>query len=132
MAEASFDAFRQFRATNAANLQLALHAARRMEGTTVTSNAYHPGALQSDLMAEMPGIVRLITFPVGQSATKAAEALADLAVGEHHRSTNGEFYKRDKPARPPKASLDTDSQRKLWEACARLLGVDADESTGRT
>jgi hypothetical protein len=63
MAEASFDAFRQFRATTAANLQLALQAARRMEGTTVTSNAYHPGALQSDLMAEMPGIVHLITFP---------------------------------------------------------------------
>ena len=126
MAEASFNAFRQFRATNTANLQLALHMAQRVAGTTVTSNAYHPGALQSDLMAGMPAMVRLITVPFGRSATKAAQALADLAVGDRHTATNGEFYKRDKPAPPPKAALDTDSRAHLWKTCAQLLGVAPD------
>ena len=126
MAEASFNAFRQFRATNAANLQLALQTARRVEGTTVTSNAYHPGALQSDLMAGMPKMVRLITVPFGRSATKAAQALAELAFADRHTATNGKFYKRDKATPPPKATLDSDSRARLWETCAQLLGVAPD------
>ncbi|HEU4543703.1 MAG TPA: SDR family NAD(P)-dependent oxidoreductase [Jiangellaceae bacterium] len=124
MAEQAFNAFRQFRATNAANLQLAFELARRARETSVTSNAYTPGALQSDLMAEMPPLVRVITLPFGRSAAKAAEALSDLAVADHYATTTGEFYKRERPSRPPKASLDAASQRRLWGRCAQLLGVD--------
>jgi NAD(P)-dependent dehydrogenase (short-subunit alcohol dehydrogenase family) len=124
MAEQRFNAFRQFRATNAANLQLAFELARRTRGTSVTSNAYTPGALQSDLMAGMPALVRVITLPFGRSAAKAAEALTDLAVANRHAGTTGQFYKREDPTRPPKAALDAASQRQLWDQCAQLLGVD--------
>jgi NAD(P)-dependent dehydrogenase (short-subunit alcohol dehydrogenase family) len=130
MAETNFNAFKQFRATNAANLQLAFELAHRAQGTGVTSNAYTPGALQSDLMTEMPALVRLITIPFGRNADGAAAALADLAIGDRHASTNGEFYKRAKPARPPKASLDTESQRRLWSECSRHVGVTPTPSTG--
>jgi NAD(P)-dependent dehydrogenase (short-subunit alcohol dehydrogenase family) len=119
MAETTFNAFKQFRATNAANLQMAFELARRAHRSRVTSNAYTPGVLQSDLMTEMPGVVRLITLPVG----RAAAALSDLFIADRYATTTGEFYKRGKPARPPRASLDTDSQQRLWNACARLVGV---------
>jgi NAD(P)-dependent dehydrogenase (short-subunit alcohol dehydrogenase family) len=128
LAETQFNAFRQFRATNAANLQLVFELARRGKAIGLTANAYTPGALQSDLMAEMPVPVRLLTRPFGRSADKAAAALADLAVGSEHRTTTGEFYKRDKPTRAPKASLDTESQRRLWVECARLLAVDLSDT----
>ena len=123
MAETAFNTFKQFRATNAANLQMAFVLARRAYQTGVTSNAYTPGALQSDLMAEMPAMVRLITLPVGRTADRAGAALADLAISDRYAITTGEFYKRAKPARPPKASLDTESQQRLWNICARLVGV---------
>jgi NAD(P)-dependent dehydrogenase (short-subunit alcohol dehydrogenase family) len=73
MAETNFNAFRQFRATNAANLQLAFELAHRARGTGVTSNAYTPGALQSDLMTEMPALIRLITIPFGRNADGAQQ-----------------------------------------------------------
>jgi NAD(P)-dependent dehydrogenase (short-subunit alcohol dehydrogenase family) len=123
MAETAFNAFKQFRATNAANLQMAFELARRADRSRVTSNAYTPGALQSDLMTEMPAVVRLITLPVGRTADRAAAALADLAIADRYATTTGEFYKRAKPARPPRASLDTDSQQRLWNTCAQLVGV---------
>jgi NAD(P)-dependent dehydrogenase (short-subunit alcohol dehydrogenase family) len=123
MAATTFSAFKQFRATNAANLQMAFELARRAHRTGVTSNAYTPGALQSDLMAEMPAVVRLITLPVGRTADRAASSLADLAIADRYAATTGEFYKRAKPARPPSASLDTESQQRLWIVCARLVGV---------
>jgi NAD(P)-dependent dehydrogenase (short-subunit alcohol dehydrogenase family) len=66
MASSDFKPFRQFRATNAANLLFAFELARRLEGTGVTANAYHPGALQSKLMRQMPAAVRLLTWPVAR------------------------------------------------------------------
>ena len=132
MAETTFDAFKQFRVTNAANLQMAFELARRAHRTGVTSNAYTPGALQSDLMAEMPAAVRLITLPVGRTADRATAALADLAVADRYATTTGEFYKRAKPTRPPKACLDTESQRRLWNLCARLVGVSPTTNPGRS
>jgi NAD(P)-dependent dehydrogenase (short-subunit alcohol dehydrogenase family) len=123
MAETTFNAFKQFRATNAANLQMAFELARRAHRNGVTSNAYTPGALQSDLMTEMPAVVRMITLPVGRTADRAAAALADPAIADRYATTTGEFYKRGKPSRPPRASLDVESQQRLWNTCARLVGV---------
>jgi NAD(P)-dependent dehydrogenase (short-subunit alcohol dehydrogenase family) len=123
MAETTFNAFKQFRATNAANLQMAFELARRAHRNGVTSNAYTPGALQSDLMTEMPAVVRMITLPVGRTADRAAAALADPAIADRYATTTGEFYKRGKPSRPPRASLDAESQQRLWNTCARLVGV---------
>jgi hypothetical protein len=128
MAEDSFGPFTQFRRTNAANLQLAFELARRFEGTSMTSNAYNPGALQSKLMGEMPLLVRALTLPFGRSAMPAAEPLADLALADGHAATNASFYKRGDRVQPPKASLDQVSQLQLWEECAGLLGIPSNHS----
>jgi len=126
----TFSGFRQFRATNAANLQLAFEFARRSQHDGITSNAFHPGALQSQLMAGMPVLVRILTAPAGRSAEKAAAALADLLTSPGYAATTGAFYKLGKPARPPKASLDTASQRRLWLHAAALVSIDAADPTG--
>ena len=89
----------------------------------MTSNAYHPGALQSDLMRQMPAMVRLLTWPAGHRPDRAAHALAALALKARYAQTTGRFYKRDKPATPPKNSQDTDAQQRLWIECQRLLGI---------
>jgi NAD(P)-dependent dehydrogenase (short-subunit alcohol dehydrogenase family) len=126
----NFSGFRQIRATNAANLQLAFELARRGQNAGITSNAFHPGALQSQLMAGMPTMVRILTAPVGRSAEKAARALADLATSPLHAATTGAFYKLGKPVRPPEASLDVTSQGRLWLQLATLVGVDAADTIG--
>jgi NAD(P)-dependent dehydrogenase (short-subunit alcohol dehydrogenase family) len=123
MARSDFQPFAQFRATNAANLLFAFELARRLDGTGVTANAYHPGALQSELMRQMPAMVRLLTWPVGHRPDKAAHALTALALEARYAQATGRFYKRDKPATPPKSSQDTDAQQRLWTECQRLLDI---------
>jgi NAD(P)-dependent dehydrogenase (short-subunit alcohol dehydrogenase family) len=123
MASRDFSPFRQFRATNAANLLFALELARRLEGTGVTSNAYHPGALQSDLMRQMPAMVRLLTWPVGRRPDRAAHALGALALETRYAQATGGFYKREQPAKPPKNAQDTDAQQQLRAQCQRLLDI---------
>jgi NAD(P)-dependent dehydrogenase (short-subunit alcohol dehydrogenase family) len=127
MATGTWNAFRQFRATNAARHQLALELARRGQNVGIASNAFHPGALQSDLMRQMPVPVRLLTAPFGRSADKAATALADLVT---RGAPTGAYYKLNNPATPPKASRDTDSQRRLWTTAATLLGTDVADTIG--
>lgn len=121
MATSRWNAFRQFRATNAASHQFALQFAQRARPSGITSHAYHPGALQSDLMAQMPAPVRVLTAPFGRTADKAATALADLV---ERGAPTGTYYKLGKPAKPPKAALDTTSQQRLWTEAALLLGID--------
>jgi NAD(P)-dependent dehydrogenase (short-subunit alcohol dehydrogenase family) len=123
MARSDFKPFTQFRATNAANLLFAFELARRLQGTGVTANAYHPGALQSDLMRQMPAMVRLLTWPVGRRPDRAAHALGALALEERYAQATGRFYKRERPAKAPRNSQDTDAQQRLWAECQRLLGI---------
>jgi NAD(P)-dependent dehydrogenase (short-subunit alcohol dehydrogenase family) len=123
MARTDFKPFTQFRATNAANLLFAFELAHRLEGTRVTANAYHPGALQSDLMRQMPAMVRLLTWPVGRRPDRAAHALGALALDGRYAQTTGRFYKHQTPAKPPKNSQDTHAQQQLWAECQRLLGI---------
>jgi NAD(P)-dependent dehydrogenase (short-subunit alcohol dehydrogenase family) len=123
MARSDLQPFMQFRATNAANLLFAFELAHRLQGTGVTSNAYHPGALQSDLMRQMPVMVRLLTWPVGRRPDKAAHALAALALQERYAQATGRFYKHEKPIKAPKNSQDTHAQQRLWAECQRLLGI---------
>jgi NAD(P)-dependent dehydrogenase (short-subunit alcohol dehydrogenase family) len=123
MARTDFKPFLQFRATNAANLLFAFELAHRLEGTGVTANAYHPGALQSDLMRQMPTMVRLLTWPVGRRPDRAAHALGALALDARYEQATGRFYKREEPAKAPKNSQDTNAQQRLWADCQRLLGI---------
>jgi NAD(P)-dependent dehydrogenase (short-subunit alcohol dehydrogenase family) len=123
MARTDFKPFRQFRATNAANLLFAFELARRLEGTGVTANAYHPGALQSDLMRQMPAAVRLLTWPVGRRPDKAAHALGAPALDPRYTQATGRFYKHEQPMKAPKNSQDTNAQQRLWAECQRLLSI---------
>lgn len=124
MAQNKFQPFLRLRATNAANLMFAFELARRLEKFGVTSNAYHPGALQSNLMREMPAVVRLITLPFGRSADRAARALGALALGEKFAQETGRFYNLEKPIAAPRNSLDMQAQRQLWDTAQQLLGIE--------
>lgn len=102
---------------------LAFELARRLAGTGVTSNAYHPGILQSNLMREMPALVRWMTLPFGRRADKAAHALGALALDDSYAQETGRFYNFEKPIQVPKNSEDVQAQRRLWEESGRLLGI---------
>lgn len=124
MARNKFQSFLQFRATNAANLMFAFELARRLAQIGVTSSAYFPGALQSNLMREMPTIVRLISMPFGRNADHAALALSTLALDHWHAQETGRFYKFEKPIEAPRNSLDLQAQRQLWDEAQQLLGIE--------
>jgi len=125
MARRRYQPFMQFRATNAANLMLAFSLAQALREGGISSYAYHPGILQSELMKGMPAVVRYLTFPFGRTAEPAAEALSDLAWNGAHDASSGAFFKLSRPIKPPKASHDGQQQSALWREAHRLVGLAA-------
>ena len=123
MARERFSPFMQFRATNAANLMLSFKLARELAERGTVSDAFHPGVLQSELMKEMPAIVRWMTLPFGRSADKAAGALAELAWSGHPDENGGAFFKLGKAVTPPKNARDVAAQDRLWTEAHRLLAA---------
>ncbi|MBS1738030.1 MAG: SDR family NAD(P)-dependent oxidoreductase [Bacteroidetes bacterium] len=120
MAKGKFQPFLQFRMTNAANLMLSSVLARHLQDKRVTSNAYHPGVLQSNLMKQMPMIVRLITFPFGKTADQAANALTKLALDNQFFNQTGLFFKFTKVMGSPKNAQNVSDQEQLWETLQQL------------
>jgi len=124
MARKKFQPFMQFRATNAANLMFTFELARRLAPIAVTANTYHPGILQSNLMRQMPAIVRWTTAPFGRRPDKASQALTRLALEGAYAQTTGQFYNLAKPISAPKNSLDREAQQRLWDEANRLLRIE--------
>jgi NAD(P)-dependent dehydrogenase (short-subunit alcohol dehydrogenase family) len=111
-----------------ANLLFTYELARRLEGTGVTVNAFHPGLVRSKLMKEAPAFLRLPVRLVSASPEKAATALAHLALGEDREGVSGRFFKGPKAIQSSPYSRDPAIQARLWEASERLAAPDGEGS----
>ena len=103
------------------NLMFTYALARRLEGTGVTANVFHPGLVRSDLLKESPKLMyyffRIISSPPG----RAAKMLCRLATDSSYESSNGIFYKYDGSLLKPNSySCDMDLQEKLWSLSEQL------------
>jgi NAD(P)-dependent dehydrogenase (short-subunit alcohol dehydrogenase family) len=119
---------RTYGATKLANILFTRELARRMQGTGVTTSAFHPGTVASDIGRE-GGLPRLIFgSPLSKAllATPAqgAEPLVRLATTVDTHTINGQYFHRFKPEEPKnKQATDPHLAQQLWERSARLTGV---------
>lgn len=119
----TFSATRAFGATKAENVLFTFALARRL-GDGVTTNAVHPGLVRSGLTREMPAIIRTGHRLVAREPGRAGLAIAGLVSGEIGPDSTGRFFKLDSEAKPPKGTTDEVLQEGLWEASAKLAGLD--------
>ncbi len=110
------------------NLLFTYELARRLEGTGVTVNAFHPGLVRSKLMKEAPAMLRLPMRLVSRPPEKAAAALTNVALAENMVGVTGGFFKGAKVMKSSSYSRDPAIQARLWEASERLVVVDGESS----
>ena len=121
--EARFSSLNAFGATKTANLLFTFELARRLEGTTVTATAVHPGLLRSDLMRESPGLMRFVIGLFSKPAEQAAQGLVRLAVAPEFRGETGKFYRDGREIQAFDYAYDPEPGGKLWDLTARLTGL---------
>ena len=120
--EKKFSAFHSFGASKIANHFFTYALANKMEGKDVTAMAFHPGLVKSDLVAQMPAIVRLLFPVIANKPEKAGKALAQLALAPEYEKANGKFfdYKLKELSKPGHSNNEPEQER-LWNLSETMV-----------
>ncbi|MGV9679996.1 SDR family NAD(P)-dependent oxidoreductase [Nocardia sp. NPDC003482] len=103
--------------------------ARRLAGTGVTVNAFHPGAVATGIWDSMPWFARPVLGPVKRvfmiSAEEGGERLAYLAVSPEVASVSGCYFQRDRVKEPGRGARDDAAAERLCAVSAELTGLSS-------
>ena len=106
-----------------ANVLFAFALARRLEGTSVTSNALHPGGVRTDIVRDLPWIVRMLIGLIFIPAERGAETSIMLASDPAYQSVTGRYFDQGNEVSAAKTALDVEVQEALWRDSLALLGL---------
>lgn len=120
------------KANNQAKLGLVLFTyelARRLEGTGVTVNSLHPGAVASDSLKKDPDTSSIMLFlynimkPFFASPEKGAETSIYLASSPNVEGVTGKYFIKKKEVDSSPESYDRTIAARLWEVSGELTGL---------
>ena len=126
-AERSYSGARAYSQSKLANVLFTYELARRLQGTSVTANALHPGVVRTALGAEDPRAVQRLLMPVMRPFMKApvqgAATSVYLASAPGLEQVTGRFFAGRKPRKSAKRSYDQAAAARLWQVSADLAQV---------
>lgn len=100
--------------------------ADRLQDSTVTVNAVHPGIVATDIVADivppwMKPFLGLIKRTL-LTPEEGAAAILRLATAPELVDVTGRYFVRDAERRSPEISYDRDLQQRLWDASIAATG----------
>ena len=128
MSEEDYDGMR---ANNQSKLALVLFTyelARRLDGSGVTANCLHPGAVATGAPLKDPDLSTFGRFmyklvkPFFLSPEKGAETSIYLASSPEVEGVTGKYFIKKRAVASSPESYDEALARRLWEASAQLTG----------
>lgn len=127
--EHAYSGARAYNQSKLANVLFSYELARRMQGTSVTANALHPGMVSTSFGAEDPGIAQRLFVPLMRpfmlSPARGAATSIHLASAAALGGVTGGFFARSRPRQSSKASYDQAAAARLWQVSAELTGLTA-------
>jgi NAD(P)-dependent dehydrogenase (short-subunit alcohol dehydrogenase family) len=129
-----FDSFRGFEKYSAqaaynqsklANVVFGVELAKRLEGSGVTSNVLHPGGVNTDIVRDVPWLVRKLLSLVFISPEKGAETTIMLASDADLEHVSGKYYNQCKLDEYATVADDAEVRARLWEVSAEAVGLNA-------
>ena len=109
-----------------ANVLFTRELARRLQGTGVTANSMHPGAVRTGFGSaeDTRGFERAVMIvgrPFMISARRGAKTIVFLACSPEVADVAGEYFVRRKPHIASKNGRDDAAARKLWDLSEELI-----------
>ena len=124
--ERGYRGLKVYKRSKLANICFTFALARRLESSTVTVNALHPGFVATDIGARSDWMATLAWRLVSRFAIdveKGAQTSIHLAASTDVEGVNGRYFSECKPAAPSAPACDRDVQRRLWDVSAEMTGV---------
>lgn len=125
--------FRRYGQTKLANILFTSELARRLEGSGVTANCYHPGFVASNFNRNNGRRQRFAMFfarPFGRSNERGADTLVWLADSPEVSAQSGWYFVDRRLGRPSREALDADAAGRLWELSERQVAASGATAKG--
>ena len=110
--------------TKLANILFTAELGRRLAGTGVTANCFHPGLVATGFNRNNGPLMRLVNTvvqPFARSPEKGAETLIWLVDSPEASDEQGGYFVDKRRVAPSAAAQDMDAARRLWEASEQQL-----------
>lgn len=124
--EHGYKIMRAYSRSKLANVLFALDLARRVEGTGITSNCLHPGAVDSNIWSGAPWyaqpIIKVLRKLAFISVEKGGSYIVDLAANPAFEKVNGKYFEEGVMKDPAPLARDGALARRLWEVSATMVG----------
>jgi NAD(P)-dependent dehydrogenase (short-subunit alcohol dehydrogenase family) len=106
------------------NILFTQELSRRLEGTGVTANCLHPGAIRSGFAVHesswFGGLVRLGSWFM-LSPEQGAQTSIYLACSSEVEGVSGGYYAKKRPKRPMRKARNPKAAARLWEVSETLI-----------
>ena len=125
--EKSYDSWRAYYNSKLANVLFTRELSKRLEGTHVTANSLHPGAVSTDLQRHsFLGSTLLAPFRwyLFKTAEQGAQTTIYCAVSEEMEGVSGKYLADCAFKEPCKGAQDDDAAKKLWDLSLKLVGLE--------
>ena len=122
----SYGGFAAYRRSKLCNILFTRELARRLAGTGVTANCFHPGFVATRFADGSGGIGALairMAKVFALSPADGAKTLVHLAASREVEGVTGGYFHRSRPAVPSEAACDDEAARRLWAESERLAGL---------
>src|SRR5579885_847881 len=108
-----------------ANLLFTRELARRLQGTRVTVNAFHPGGVATGIYREVPRLVQPLIRAFLLTPAQGADTGIWLATAPEVTNVSGEYFFKRRPRAGSSASRDPALAARLWELSERAMARPA-------
>jgi len=115
-------------ATKLANVLFTRELARRLDDSTITVNAVHPGFVRSNFAREgdmglLIGLGMLAVRPFAISSAAGARTSVYLASSTDVAGISGQYFYKCQVVSPSAAALDDAAAARLWDVSADMTGL---------
>jgi NAD(P)-dependent dehydrogenase (short-subunit alcohol dehydrogenase family) len=106
-----------------ANLLFSYELARRLP-PSMTSNALHPGGVDSEIYRDLPKPLYWVMKPFLITAQRSALLIKKMALSNEWKGVTGQFKSAHGPLPVSRAAKNTELRRRLYEQSCQLSGVE--------
>ena len=120
-----YSGWRTYSRSKLANILFTREAARRLAGSGVTANCFHPGVIASRFGSASGGLTTpllALVRPLLATPEQGADTLVYLASAPEVASETGAYFVKRRVVEPSAAARDESAAKTLWQASEALAG----------
>ncbi|HEY5288992.1 MAG TPA: SDR family NAD(P)-dependent oxidoreductase [Caulobacteraceae bacterium] len=121
-----YRAMNAYGASKLCNILWTHELARRLAGTGITANCFHPGAVNTGFGHNTRGFIKIALGLISRfmlTPAQGADTLIWLASSPAIEGKTGGYYAKRKLTLPSAAARDGTAGKRLWDESARIAGL---------